>query len=499
MRCLYAAILVLGSAQAIADDGHDHHQHVDLGAIGAAHLDTSCNAAAQKEVDRGVTLIHSFWYAEAEKSFRRAADADARCGMAWWGVAMSNLHPLWAPPAPDELKVGVAAANKAQELSAETPRERAYIGAMHTFYSDTSALDHAQRMAAYERAMASLAKDNPQDREASIFHALALLGVASPNDKTYAKQKQAAEILNRVLPEEPEHPGVAHYLIHSFDYPELAELALPAARVYAKLAPGSPHALHMPSHIFTRLGLWEESIASNRASAAKARRHASTKDELHAIDYLVYAHLQRGEDEQARQLVAGINAISALDKPVFQVAYAIAAAPARYALERREWREAAALSVPTNVDWTPAPYAEANIHFARGVGAARAGDLAIARDAHARLASIRQTMLDRKDAYWADQVETQRLAVAAWTARAENNTSESLRLMQLASDLEAKTEKHPVTPGAIIPAREQLAEMLLLDGRREEALAQVQQVLKDAPNRRNALRLSGEATRMAQQ
>lgn len=499
MRRLYAAILALGSAQAFADDGHDHHQPVDPGAIGAAHLDTSCNAAAQKEIDRGVALIHSFWYPEAEKAFRRAADADARCAMAWWGVAMSNLHPLWTPPTPDEMQVGVTAANKAQELGAKTPRERAYIGAIHTFYSNTDTLAHAQRMAAYERAMANVAKDNPQDREASIFHALALLGVASPNDKTYAKQKQAAGILNRVLPEAPEHPGVAHYLIHSFDYPELAELALPAARVYAKLAPGSPHALHMPSHIFTRLGLWEESIASNQASAEKARRHDSMKDELHAIDYLVYAHLQRGDDEQARQLVAAINAISASDKPVFQVAYAIAAAPARYALERRQWREAAALSVLKSVDWTPAPYAEANIHFARGVGAARAGDLAIAHDAHARLAAIRQTMLDRKDAYWADQVEIQRLAVAAWIARAENDTSESLRLMQLATDLEAKAEKHPVTPGAIIPAREQLAEMLLIDGRGKEAQVQVQLALKDAPNRRNALRLAHDAGRLAQQ
>ncbi|HEX2120684.1 MAG TPA: hypothetical protein VHL59_03495, partial [Thermoanaerobaculia bacterium] len=273
MRTFLLALVISAPLVVLADDPHAHHadhQH-DLGNIGKAHIDTSCNAAAQKEVDRGLALIHSFWYTEAEKSFRRAAQADDTCGMAWWGVAMSNLHPLWAPPTPSELKTGREAAEKAKEIGAKTDREKAFINAIHTFYADSDKLDHPRRMRAYVTAMEAVARDHPKDREAAIFHALALLGVASPNDKSYADQKKAAEILNRVLPEEQEHPGVAHYLIHSFDYPELAELALPAARVYAKLAPGSPHALHMPSHIFTRLGLWDESIASNLASAEKAR------------------------------------------------------------------------------------------------------------------------------------------------------------------------------------------------------------------------------------
>jgi hypothetical protein len=413
MRILFATILLCVPLASTADESHAQHQHgtPDLGAIGTAHLATSCNSAAQREIDRGVALIHSFWYAEAEKSFRLAVNADAECGMGWWGVAMSNLHPLWAPPTAGELKVGREAAAKAKQVGAKTPRERAFIEAINTFHADADKLDHRARMIAYEKAMAGVQRDNPTDLEASIFHALAILGAASPNDKTYAQQKQAAQILNRVLPQAPEHPGVAHYLIHSFDYPELAELALPAARTYAKLAPGSPHALHMPSHIFTRLGLWDESIASNLASAEKAHRYvesvlpgAASFDELQAIDYLVYAYLQQGEEEKARMLVEQTARVRTVDNANFAAAFAIGAIPARFTLERKQWKDAAALPVPTVIDWPKIPYAEANIHFARGVGGARSDDQATARDAIARLATLRQTLLDQKDTYWADQV-----------------------------------------------------------------------------------------------
>lgn len=504
MRILFATILLCVSGASVADDSHAQHQHQhdspDLGAIGAAHLGTSCNSTAQEQIDRGVTLIHSFWYPEAEKSFRLAADADAQCGMAWWGVAMSNLHPLWAPPTVDELKVGQQAAVKAKQVGAKTPRELALIDAINAFYAGADKVDHRTRMIAYQKAMADLQRANPTDLEAAIFHALAILGAASPNDKSYAQQRQAAEILNRVLPQAPEHPGVAHYLIHSFDYPELANLALPAARVYAKLAPGSPHALHMPSHIFTRLGLWDESIASNLASAEKAHRYmesvlpgAASFDELHAIDYLVYAYLQQGEDEKARQLVAQTARVTKIDIPNFAAAFAIGAIPARFALERKQWKEAAALPVPTMIDWAKTPYAEANIHFARGVGAARSDNQAVARDAIARLAALRQTLIDQKDSYWADQVEIQRLAAAAWLARSRGEQESALQLIRAAADLEASTEKHPVTPGAILPAREQLAEMLLDYGRRDEALAEVQRVLREAPSRRNAMQLAAKA------
>lgn len=491
----------------LADDRHSQHDHGahDLGNIGAAHLETSCNAAAQKEIDTGVTLIHSFWYVEAEKAFRRAAEADAQCGMAWWGAAMANLHPLWAPPTPDELQIGRQAAAKAQQIGATTPREQAFIRAINVFYTDSDKLAHSARMLAYETAMAETASTNPEDHEAAIFHALALLGSASPNDKTYANQKRAAQILNRILPSQPNHPGIAHYLIHSFDYPELAELALPAARVYAKLAPGSPHALHMPSHIFTRLGLWDESIASNLASADKARRYiertlpgAAAFDELHAIDYLVYAYLQQGDIDKARALVERTAGVTKMDNANhFAGAFAIAAVPARFALERQDWRAAAALAVPSAIDWEKVPYAEANIHFARGIGAARSGQPHIARDAIARLAAIRQSLLDQKNNYWADQVEIQRIAAAAWLARAQNDADEGFRLMRAAASLEASTEKHPVTPGAILPAREQLAEMLIAAGRHDEAIEEIEHVLREAPNRRNAMQLANQARQSA--
>jgi tetratricopeptide (TPR) repeat protein len=505
IRTLLALVLATPLAlfaQGHSHDGHDHdHAASDLGNIGKAHLETSCSQAAQTEIDRGVALIHSFWYAEAEQSFRRAAAADAECGMAWWGVAMANLHPIWAPPTPDELKTGREAAEKATQTGAKTDREKALIGAIATFYADSEKIDHKTRMLAYERAMAAAERGYPKDREAAIFHALSLLGIAQPNDKTYAHQKQAAEILNRVLPEEPEHPGIAHYLIHSFDYPELAQLALPAARVYARLAPGSPHALHMPSHIFTRLGLWDESIASNLASAEKAHNYitkrmpgAAAFDELHATDYLVYAYLQQGKVDEARKLVEKTAAITKIDNPAnFAALYAIGAVPARYALERRQWKEAAALPVPTNVAWEKVPYAEGNIHFARGIGAARSGQPAIARDAISRLAAIRQLLLDQKNSYWADQVEIQRLSVAAWLAHAEKHEDQALQSMHAAVDLEASTEKHPVTPGAVIPARELLAEMLLEEGKRDEALTELQHVLRDAPGRRNAMQLAKQA------
>jgi tetratricopeptide (TPR) repeat protein len=499
MRALVGVFLLLLSRLLAADEPHAHHQHAgpDLGNIGRAHLLTSCDAAAQKAIDRGVALIHSFWYVEAEKSFRQAAEADERCGMAWWGVAMSNLHPLWAPPTPEELSTGRDASVKAKAVGAKTEREKAFIAAIHSFYANADTLDHRTRMRAYEKAMAVIGRTYPEDREASIFHALALLAMADPRDKSYGEQRQAAQILNRVLPQEPEHPGVAHYLIHSFDYPELAELALPAARVYAKLAPGSPHALHMPSHIFVRLGLWDESIASNIASRDKAQAYvaqvmpgAASFDELHAIDYLVYAYLQQGKLDDARVLVERTAAVKRLDSPNhFAAAYAIGAVPGRYALERRQWKEAAALEVPSVIDWSKVPYAEANIHFARAIGAARSGDLTVTRDALSRVTAIQKALTG----YWAEQVEVQRLAAAAWLARAEKNGEEGLRLAREAADLESRTEKHPVTPGPIVPARELLADMLLEMGRREEAVVELKRVLKNAPNRRNATQLMSAA------
>jgi hypothetical protein len=499
-----AVVAIIAAPRLLADHTHADHDHGVLGDIGKASFPTGCNAAAQAEIDRGVTLMHSFWYVEAEAAFRAAAAADADCGSAWWGVALSNYHPLWTPPTPAEFAAGKEAAEKAAALPAKTARERDFIAAIQVLYADAERLDHRARTVAFEQAMGKVAAAHPDDLEASVFHALLLTGTALPTDKTYANQKRAAEILNRVLPKAPEHPGIAHYVIHSFDYPELAALALPAARTYAKLAPGSPHALHMPSHIFTRLGLWGESIASNLASAAKARSYIAERkgadvtsfEELHAVDYLVYAYLQEGRDDEARTLLEALRRVNKLDTPNFAAAYALAAVPARYALERRAWAEAAALR-PLPFDWEKIPYAEANVHFARALGAARTGDLELARDAVARIALIQRTLVEQKNAYWADQVEIQRRGAEGWLRFAEKKPDLALERMRASADLEASTEKSPVTPGAVLPARELLADMLLELSRPQEALVELERSLRDAPNRKNGLRLAAQAARGA--
>jgi hypothetical protein len=485
---------------------HEHHDHPspDLGNIGKVNFPTSCNPAAQAEIARSVALMHSFWYGEAEKGFRAAASEDPACGMAWWGVAMANYHPVWQPPTPSELKAGSEAALEAKEVGAKSERERAYIAAIGAFYTGAPGIPHGDRALAYEAAMEKVAAAYPTDDEASIFYALSLLGTASPNDKSYVKQRKAAAILNRVLPNQKEHPGVAHYLIHSFDYPDLAALALPAARTYATLAPGSPHALHMPSHIFTRLGLWDESIESNLASRAKAHEYIITRDaemssfdELHAIDYLVYAYLQKGMDAEAAKYVAVTAGVKKIDNPGnFAAAYAIAAVPSRYALERRQWKEAAALTVPKTISFAAFPYAEAMIHFARAVGAARSGDLPAAHDAFTHLEALQHELRDQKSAYWAEQVEIQRLGAAAWIARAVKRDDEALALARQAADLESRTEKHPVTPGAVLPARELLADLLLEEGRPADALIEAERALVMAPGRRNALWLRQHASKL---
>lgn len=502
----YLCSVSLCASFAVAGQEHGgHHDHgaPDLGNIGKAKFASSCNEAAQKEIDRGVALIHSFWYAESERAFRNAAAADPKCGVAWWGVAMSNYHPLWAPPTPEELKRGREAAARAVEVGGATDREKGFIDAINAFYTDSDETPHPVRAGAFQSAMKAVSQRDENDDEAAIFYALSLLGTASPNDKTYANQKKAAEILNRVLPRVPEHPGVAHYIIHSFDYPELASLALPAARAYSKLAPGSPHALHMPSHIFTRLGLWDESITSNLASADKARKYVeklgkdvTAFEALHATDYLVYAYLQQRRLDDAKQLVDRVMSIKKVDQSSFAAAYAVAAVPARWTLERRAWNEAAALpALPSAIAWDKFEYAEANYHFAKALGAARSGKIAIAEQALGRLASLRQRLRDQKNDYWSDQVEIQRVAAAAWLARAKENHEDALKLAREAADLEARTEKHPVTPGAIIPARELLAEMLLESGKPREALTEIERTLEDSPNRFNALSIAKSAAK----
>ena len=486
-----AAALALVPGRVLAQHDHAHEVPEKFGQV---HFPTSCKPQVQPTFERAVAMLHSFAYAKAAKTFQEVSANDPGCGLAQWGVAMTNLHIIWAPPTEDEFAAGRAAAEKAAAIAAPTPRERDYIAAIGTYYQGDG-IAHPARVAAYEKAMAGVAERSPGDDEAAIFHALSVLGVAynSPPDKTYARQKEAAKTLNRLLAVEPDHPGIAHYMIHSFDYPELAELALPAARAYAKIAPSASHALHMPSHIFTRLGMWSESIESNlasertaRAGIAKTHPGATPFDALHAMDYLEYAYLQTGQDAKAQAVAGDAVKVSSLDNPQFAAAYALAAIPARHALERRAWKEAAAVKLVTPVPWAKYPYAEAIVHFARSVGNARAGDLETSRQELATLSTIQASLKGQKGFDWATQVEVQRRAAAGWLARAEKKDAEALALMRSAADLEDSADKHPVTPGSILPAREQLADLLVELGKPDAALAEYETSLRSAPGRLNS-------------
>ncbi len=489
-------LLTVFCLQAASAQEMQMHRHDASEKLGQVNFTVSCNAAAQAQFNRATALLHSFWYDEAENAFTAISKVDPKCGMAHWGVAMSLYHPVWAPPGAAELEKGWAAVEKAKTVGVRTNREKEYVAAIETFYKGSGKIDHPTRALAYERAMEQVYLHYPKDHEAAIFYALALLRPPTANsDKTYAKEKRAAEILNKVLPEEPNHPGVAHYLIHSFDYPQLALLALPAARSYAKIAPSSPHALHMPSHIFTRLGLWQESIESNLASAAAAKKHvamshpgAASFDQLHALDYLVYAYLQGAEDQKAKQILDQVAALNKVDASVLAASYAFTAIPARYAVERRRWSDAAKLELhPLDFPWDQFRYSEALIYFARALGAARSGDPAAARKDVDKLSAIQKALVESKQEYWSDQVEIQRRCAAAWLAHAEGNDTDALTLMRSAAELEASTEKHPVTPGPIIPARELLGDMLLELKQPEQALREFETSLSDSPNRFNGL------------
>jgi hypothetical protein len=480
-----AMLLLAGAPVAAAPDGER---------LGRIHFPISCPPAVQGDFERAVTLLHSFWYEEAEKAFTTITTSDPGCAMAYWGIAMSVYYPLWQPPSPAMLQKGAAALAKTRGLAA-TPRERDYIAAIDSYYRDSDKLDHHTRAVAYEKAMAQLAARYPDDREAAVFYALALNATAAPTDKTYANQLKAGAILEKVYAEQPDHPGVAHYIIHSYDYPPLAARGLTAARGYAKIAPSVPHARHMPAHIFTRLGLWQESIDSNRASANAGKAYYASlgKDTvwdqtLHALDYVVYAYLQTGQDRAARAVLEELGAMQRAEPESFVAAYAYAAIPARVALEQHRWSEAAALSPASQAfPWDRFAWARAITVFARAVGAARGGDAAQARAEAQKLEGLHATLTAVNQAYWAGQVEIQQRTAAAWIARAENRKDEALRLMRAAADLEDSTEKHPVTPGPVLPARELLGEMLLDLNLPAKALAEFEASAAREPNRLNGL------------
>ena len=502
-----ATVLLVYSVH--AQEGHKH-PHDSAEKLGEVNFVVSCTPPAQKQFNHAVAWLHSFEYEEAEKAFSEVATTDPRCGMAHWGVAMTQYHPLWAAPTAEELKKGWTAIENAKTVSAQTQRERNYISALEAFFKDADKVDHRTRTFAYHKAMKRVYESNRSDQEAAVFYALTLIATGTmSNDKTYVREKEAAQILNRVLAREPQHPGVAHYLIHSYDYPALAQLALPAARSYAKIAPASAHAQHMPSHIFIRLGLWQEAIQSNldaEASAkAFARRHnmrGAWDEQLHAMDYLAYAYLQSAQDKRAAEVLNELNNIQSVEPQTFKVAYAFAAIPARYVLERRRWDEAAKLTLPQNTvgtfPWQRFRWAEAHIHFARAVGAARSGDTASARQAIEQLTAIRDGLVIAKGEYdWARQVDIELRIAAAWLAYADGREKDALKVMLAVADLDDATDKHPVTPGAILPAREQLGELLLELKLPGAALQEFETSLRSAPDRFNGLYGAARAAQLA--
>jgi tetratricopeptide (TPR) repeat protein len=451
--------------------------------VGKVSFPTSCDPAVQPLVERGVALLHSFWFPEGLKTFNEVLKRDPSCTIAYWGIGVNRLlNPFGGQVADAVALQGQEAVEKGLALApktdgANTQRERDYLAAIAAFYGRDGApfRERAQR---YEQAMEKLAAKYPQDREAAIFYALALNIAADPMDKTYARPLKAARILEPIFREQPEHPGVAHYLIHSYDYPPIADKGLPAARRYADIAPDAAHALHMPSHVFTRVGAWEDSLATNRRSEDNALRNKSAQDMLHAIDYQAYAALQLARDGEAREMMQRMHALppNADQRSSY---YALAAVPARYALERGDWRAATALEVTT----TQFLYTPALTHFARGYGAARLGDAASAEREAGELDKLRQTLAAKNDKYWATEVEVQRLAVLAWAELARGDEAGAVGTMRKAAELEEASEKAPVSPGRLLPAREILGEMLLETGRAKEALVQFEASAVRDPNR----------------
>lgn len=456
--------------------------------LGTIHFPVSCNAAAQRAFDRAMALYHSFYWREVKKAFDTVLEADPSCAMAHWGHALALIdNPFVWPPKGKSLSEGMAMIERALAVTPGSQRESDYIAALESFYRNHERVDHRIRAEAYVRAMGDLAQRYPDDVEASVLYALALSATFDPADKTYARQLEAAAILEPLFERYPEHPGVAHYLIHSYDYPAVAHLGLPAAQRYAQVAESAPHALHMPSHIFTRLGHWQDSIATNIASANAS---ADLRGRLHAWDYLTYAYLQVAQDADAQWIVGEVAALREVRDENLGAAYGLAAIPMRAALERGRWEDAARIELsPPEPDfaWQRFPNAEAVNAFGRGLGAARNGDATGAREQVERLGRLRQAMIEARQAYWADQALIQTAVIEAWVAHAEGRTEDALQRLRAAADHEDATEKNVVTPGPLAPARESLGEMLMALARPGDALVEFEAVTVKEPNRFRAL------------
>ncbi len=477
-------------------DAQGHGAHGATGSLGTVEFRISCTAKAQESFTRGVALLHSFTYGESAEAFREAAARDPRCAMAHWGLAMTEYHQMWEQwPGPPELRRGAAEIQKARAWKPRTPREKDYVEALGKFYDGWEKQDHTVRAKAYRDAMEGVHERNPKDQEAAIFFALALVATAAPENKTYDNQRKAAAILELLFAAHPDHPGAAHYLIHAYDNPGLAQQGVGAARAYSKIAPDLPHALHMPSHIYTRLGLWEDSISSNVAAAAAARKHGDQGEESHALDYLVYAYLQAGRNADAEKIrddLTGLGTVNA--SSLFKIHYAKAAIRARCALEQHQWKEAENLEPDPEVE----PQVAAISHWAAALGAVHTGDLQAAKQHAEQVRRLSGELAGKGDAYWAEQVAIQGEEAGGWVAFAEHRTYDAFRLLRMAADHEDAAEKHAVTPGAIRPARELLGDLLMEMNRPKEALTAYRQVLVVAPGRRNALKGAAEAARMSE-
>lgn len=469
--------------------------------FGKVDFETSCQGKVKEDFNLAIELLHSFEYDEAEKVFAKVIDEEPECAMAYWGVAMCNNHPLWTPPTEDELKKGEKAIIIAQSIKQKTKRESEYIDALALFFRDWEKADHHTRSVRFEKAMETTYRDNPNDKEAAIFYALSLDASADPADRTFANQKKAGQILFGLYPGEPDHPGVVHYIIHTYDYPGLATLALPAARKYASIAPSSAHAQHMPSHIFTRLGLWDECISSNLTSVSYAKCYAGSAgikgawdEELHGLDYLVYAYLQKGNNKLAKEECDYLNTIDKVYPVNFKDAYAFAAIPSRYVLENKLWNDAAHLEMhPADFPWQKFPWQKAIVHFTRLMGMVHINKIDSANVELKNLNAAYDTLVKQKDAYKANQVKIQMTTGQAWILLQQGKKTEALKMMSDAADMEDHTEKHPVTPCEVIPARELLADMLLQTGDAGKALQAYEADLERHPNRFNGLYGAGSA------
>jgi Tfp pilus assembly protein PilF len=447
--------------------------------LGRVNFETSCNEVAQRRFDRAMRYQHSYWYLNAKEIFEEALKADPTCAMAQWGIALTLLdNPHVAIPQ-SNLAPGLAAIQKAKAMNAKTERERDYIDALMQMYADYDKLSHRQRILAFRDALEKLAAKYPDDDEAQIAYAITLNTSADLNDKTYAQQRKGATVLDPISKRLPQHPGVTHYLIHLYDYPELAAQGLDAANRYAKIAPAAPHAQHMPSHIYTRVGYWNESIVSNTASLKAAKAEKSVGNYLHAQDYMVYAHLQLGQDKAARAVMDDMMQEFDFKATVLAAHYALAASPARYAVERGDWIGASQLPVRSS----PFNFVMAITHFARALGAARSGKPEAAKPDLDKLAELRDKLRDAKDTYWSEIVDIQRRIAAAWVLHAEGQYDEALKAMSAVADAEDKTEKHVVTPGPLAPARELYGYMLLERGMARDALAAFELTQQKEPNR----------------